>query len=247
MMVLLLLAGALWAVILLYKPQNLSLKDHSTKSARERAKEARGTLVLGTLLVATTMATFDPATLKLNPYFGILFGLSRPGFFEGRFYFQVVTSNFLHFDIIHLGANLSAIILLAAYERRVGTSRYCIVFALSALTATVLELFVLSPGTLSLGASAGIAGLGCGYFIDYKKMTRREWITGILVVLFMTILLSINDRARMDKAEYGINWVSHCFGVLAAGIFIRLLPEKDKDASWKKSEEMQRERNRTSI
>lgn len=216
-----------WLIILFYKPQNLSLKDNATKSRFERIKEAKGTIALGTLILLIVLISFDMPTLKLNDNFASVFGLSKTGVFEHKLFFQILTSNFIHFDLLHLVANLSALILLVAYERRIGTSRYLTIFAISAVAASFLDLFLIRQDSLSLGASAGIAGLACGYFIDYGKLSIKEWSIGILFSLFIVGVLSIYDKSNVADIGYEINWIAHLLGVIVAAMFIKVVPGKE--------------------
>jgi len=223
--------------------RSISLKDNTTKSTWVHAKETKGTISLGSLIVLISMASFDAATLKLNPALGAIFGLSKQGIFEHKFFFQVLTSNFFHFDLLHLGGNISAILLLSAYERRIGTSRYLLVFIISAVAASILDLLLIRPDTVSLGSSAGIAGLACGYFIDYGKLTKKEWTTGILFTLFIVGLFSFYDNTQIAKLGYEIDWIAHLFGAIAAGAFILLVPGKElckKEEQKKASQTMQK-------
>jgi membrane associated rhomboid family serine protease len=205
-----------WAILLYYKPQNLSLKDNTSKSILERAKEAKGTIAFGSLIIFIAIISFNKVTLKVNDEFASIFGLSKIGVFEYKFFFQIITSNLFHFDLIHLCMNVSALILLVAYERRIGANRFLTIFAISAVASSFLELFLIRQNYLSLGASAGIAGLACGYFIDYGKLSLKEWLTGIVFSLFIIGLISIYDKVSISNLGYEVNWISHLIGVIVA-------------------------------
>ena len=217
-----------WFVLVIYKPQNISLRDNSIKKLGERVRDIKGTLFLGTFIVLIALVSFDFETLRLDNSIAVVFGLSKTGVIEGNLFFQIVTSNFLHFDLFHLGANASVLMLLSAYERRVGSKRYIAIFAVAAIVSSIIDLFLLGDENLTLGASAGISGLACAFFIDYGKLSIKEWISGLTFSLFVVAISSVYNKSQLQNLGYEINWISHLLGVFVIAFYVKLKPGKEK-------------------
>jgi membrane associated rhomboid family serine protease len=84
--------------------------------------------------------------------------LTRSGVANGEYY-RLVTSEFIHFGVLHIAFNMYALYLLgSALERYVGTLRFGIIYGISALTAS-LGALILTPHGLTAGASGAIFGL----------------------------------------------------------------------------------------
>ncbi len=125
-------------------------------------------------------------------------------------YWQLLTSIFVHVDIIHLALNtLFLIIFGLRSEELFTTEEYFFVYMLSGLAGSLLTLFLMSPLTLSAGASGAIFGM-YGASIIYMRKTFGQSIAGALIYSFLLLMLT---------AGAGVNIVAH-FGGLAAGLII---------------------------
>ena len=125
-------------------------------------------------------------------------------------YWQLLTSIFVHVDIIHLALNTLFLIIFGfRAEELFKTEEYFFVYMLSGLSGSLLTLFLMSPLTLSAGASGAIFGMyGAG--IIYMRKTFGQSIVGALLYAFLLLMLSTGA---------GVNIVAH-FGGLAAGLII---------------------------
>jgi membrane associated rhomboid family serine protease len=207
--------------IILYNPDKASLKDTNKTPVSQRIVKAKGTLLLGAILVVLALLSFDPASLKIKTVYAQLFGLSWSGILAAHLLFQFVTNIFFHFDFLHLLANLSTLLLLSAYERRVGMARFLSVFFISGVAASVLDIFFLSTGAVTLGASGGLCGLVGGYFLDHENVSPRQWGSGLAMVLIVIFITSVLPDQNADPT-YSVNWLGHLLGALCAAMYIRL-------------------------
>jgi rhomboid protease GluP len=93
---------------------------------------------------------------------------------------------------------------------------------LSGLSGSLLTLFLMSPYTLSAGASGAIFGMyGAG--IIYMRKTVGQSIVGALLYAFLLLMLSTGA---------GVNIVAH-FGGLATGLIIGYaLAKSRRDMFW---------------
>jgi rhomboid protease GluP len=125
-------------------------------------------------------------------------------------YWQLLTSIFVHVDIVHLALNMLFLIIFGLRaEELFTTEEYFSVYMLSGLSGSLLTFFLMSPYTLSAGASGAIFGMyGAG--IIYMRKTFGQSIIGALLYAFLLLMLSTGA---------GVNVVAH-FGGLAAGLII---------------------------
>jgi rhomboid protease GluP len=138
-------------------------------------------------------------------------------------FWQLLTSIFVHVDIIHLALNtLFLIIFGLRAEELFTTEEYFFVYILSGLSGSLLTLFLMSPLTLSAGASGAIFGMyGAG--IIYMRKAFGQSIVGALLYSFLLLILTMGA---------GVNIVAH-FGGLAAGLIIGYaLAKSRRDILW---------------
>ena len=138
-------------------------------------------------------------------------------------YWQLLTSIFVHVDIIHLTLNMLFLIIFGfRAEELFKTEEYFSVYMLSGLAGSLLTLFFMVPNTLSAGASGAIFGMyGAG--IIYMRKTFGQSIVGALLYSFLFLMLSTGR---------GVNVVAH-FGGLVAGLVIGYaLAKSRRDMIW---------------
>ena len=125
-------------------------------------------------------------------------------------YWQLLTSIFVHVDIMHIGLNMLFLIIFGLRaEELFTTEEYFTSYMLSGLSGSLLTLFLMSPYTLSAGASGAIFGM-YGASLIYMRKTFGQSILGALMYAFLLLMLSTGA---------GVNIVAH-FGGLATGLII---------------------------
>ena len=150
------------------------------------------------------------------------FGQYNLNVFEGQ-YWQLISSIFVHADIIHLGLNMLFLLIFGLRaEELFTTEEYFFVYMLSGIAGNIMTLFLMSPYTVSIGASGAIFGMyGAG--LIYMRKTFGQSIAGALLYAFLLLMLSTG---------IGVNIVAH-FGGLAAGLIIGYaLAKSRQDKYW---------------
>lgn len=145
--------------------------------------------------------------------------------FDYNEYYRIVTSAFLHWDLLHLISNVvfGLIIITSFLERKIGIGRTMLIYfstlLLSGLATAALSDYFSSSSTpvWTLGASGAIFGvLGALLHISfYRKdlMTERD-IRSIRSLIIMNIVITI--------AVSNISSVGH-FSGLFFGFFVAFL------------------------
>jgi len=109
---------------------------------------------------------------------------------SGGAYWQVLTSAFSHYDVLHLGFNMLALYFLGPMlEQVLGRLRFLAVYFVSAFTASAAVMLVSNPNSQTLGASGAIFGLmGALVVVAFKvKADLRQilfWLGLNLVFTF---------------------------------------------------------------
>jgi rhomboid protease GluP len=150
------------------------------------------------------------------------FGQYNLNVFEGQ-YWQLISSIFVHADIIHLGLNMLFLLIFGLRaEELFTTEEYFFVYMLSGIAGNIMTLFLMSPYTVSIGASGAIFGMyGAG--LIYMRKTFGQSIAGALLYAFLLLMLSTG---------IGVNIIAH-FGGLAAGLIIGYaLAKSRQDKYW---------------
>ncbi len=195
--------------------------------ARQRTKVTRGvgqasvlgsapaTLVLIALNVAAYFAEiatgaggFEPAT-SLIPEFG-LFG---PSVADGEWY-RLITSAFLHANLYHIGGNMILLFFLGRIlEPGVGTARFLAIYFVS-LFAGSFGALLLSPESLSIGASGAVFGVLAATFVIARGRGVDALASSVGILILLNLAFSFGVR--------GISVGAH-LGGLAAGFVCALL------------------------
>ena len=125
-------------------------------------------------------------------------------------YWQLLTSIFVHVDIIHLSLNMFFLLIFGfRADELFSPEEYFFVYFLSGLSGNLLTLLLMHPLTLSAGASGAIFGI-FGACVIYLKKTFGQSIVGALLFSFLLLVMT---------AGRGVNVFAH-FGGLAAGLII---------------------------
>ena len=219
-------AAVYGAALLAYRPTPVSLRERRTQGLGERARHVRGALVLGLLLILIYALGTGDSSFSTDDAVLARFGESVPGVLkQGRVY-QIVTAIFLHADFFHLLSNLTVLAVLSWYECQHGTARFCFVFIWSAMFDTTIGLAFLSPGAVTMGASAGLFGLVAAYFIDSETRPKGfgQWAKVGFLVMGLSLLVSLSGELTTHNLK--IDHIGHLLGAAGGLVFCRLWPAK---------------------
>ncbi len=134
---------------------------------------------------------------------------------------QLLTSIFVHVDIIHLSLNMFFLLIFGFGAEDLFTpEEYFFVYFLSGLSGNLLTLLLMHPLTLSAGASGAIFGI-FGACVMYLRKTIGQSIVGALLYSFLLLIMTMGSD---------VNIFAH-FGGLAAGLVIGYAVAKSRKAA----------------
>lgn len=119
--------------------------------------------------------------------------------------YRLITSAFLHVDVMHIVFNMWALYVTGpALEQWLGRSRFVALYLLSALGGSVLVYQLTPVSTGTLGASGAIFGLfGATLVLARRLNFDVKWILGLIVInLVITFVVP------------SISWQGHVGGLL---------------------------------
>lgn len=187
--------------------------------------------VCTTVLIIANAAVFFIMLLIGDPedaYFMMNHGaMYEPAIVEGKEYYRIFTSMFLHFGITHL---LNNMVMLGALgwnlELETGKVKFLIIYFGSGITGNLLSLFInMSTGenVVSAGASGAVFGLmGALFYVVIANRGRIGRLSG-RGMIFM-ILLSL----YFGLTSSGVNNEAHIGGLICGFILAAVLYRKKR-------------------
>ncbi len=155
-----------------------------------------------------------------NPvHFGANYG---PLTLSGEWW-RLVSSIFVHIELLHLLGNMVVLWLLGSrLERAIGSLRFLIVFLFCGIVGNIAVL-IAAPFSLSYGASAGVGGAAGGLVCVYanrafQKRQRIRLTLWIVVVAVYLVLMAMSDKNHV------IHLSSVVAGLVLTFMFLRFWP-----------------------
>jgi membrane associated rhomboid family serine protease len=115
--------------------------------------------------------------------------LNGPAVADGEVY-RIITSGFLHYTPLHLLFNMYALYILGTMmEPVIGSVRFSLIYFVSLLGGSFGAL-LLSPDTLTAGASGAVFGLMGAAFVVMRNRGVNPLASGLGVWLFLNLALT---------------------------------------------------------
>lgn len=222
-------AFAYIAALTLLKPAPFSLHD-KPETRRQTVTTVKGSLGLGLVLLAVFALTYDAQLGQLSPDVVLDYALDNTQKTVAAWAKKLLGHSFLHFNVLHLASNVVGIGLASLYERRVGTTRFLTVYAIGS-AVSALSIFAYNDADYSVGASGGLFALAAAYFIDFGRLTLKQWLTGLLICTFVLVAFSLYGavQTRSNAATlFDVDYIAHAIGAISAIIFVALRPHRGR-------------------
>ncbi len=152
------------------------------------------------------------------------FGANNGTLVKGGDYYRLITSVFLHANIIHLVVNMYSLKVLGSeLENYVGKLKFLGIFLISGLFGSLFSVLLNNNLTFSVGASGAIFGLASaliyfGYY--YRVYLNSVLIKELLPIIFINLLIGFFVS--------GIDNAAHIGGIVGGYLAISALGIKGK-------------------
>ena len=125
-------------------------------------------------------------------------------FFGQHYYWQLFTSLFVHFDILHIAFNMYGLYYFGRLnEVHFSKPQYLAIYFGAGLLGSVMSLYLVPPDVMSGGASGAIFGLvGSHVAIEKKAQHMGMALVYAVLIFFMS-------------SGPGVNIFAHLFGLIA--------------------------------
>jgi membrane associated rhomboid family serine protease len=147
-----------------------------------------GLIALNVLAFLTEQGQF---TISGSPYGSVIEKgwLYRPEIAEGHRYYQLVTSAFLHADLLHIGFNMYLLYVLGLMlEPAIGSLRFAVIYFTALLCGSCGALVATSAP--SLGASGAIFGLMGAAAVELRARGFSVMQSGIGMLIVFNLVIS---------------------------------------------------------
>ncbi len=156
------------------------------------------------------------------------YGLVPAQIMGGKNLFTLITSMFLHANIIHIGMNMIFLFITGdAVERELGSSRFLALYLACGVIAGLFHSYLNSASTIpTIGASGAIFGVIAAFAILFPF----RWLITLLgfipipvpAIIFVFITVLTETAYVASGAVENIAHTAHVGGFLA-GVFLTLL------------------------
>ena len=190
-----------------------------------RASQLVSRPVVTQVLIAVNVAVYLVGIAQGGDTSIINGGLYGPSVGAGEWY-RIVTSGFLHANLLHLGFNMFVLYQLGMLlEPALGRLRFGLVYAVAMLSGA-LGVLLISPNTLTVGASGAVFGLMGAGVAAMRSRGIDPFSTGLggMIVLNLAITFTLSRYISVGGHVGGL-----IGGFLAGWIFTDLGPRYLKD------------------
>jgi membrane associated rhomboid family serine protease len=166
------------------------------------------------VLIAINVAIFFPNLSSASTQERDL-GLFGAAVADGDWW-RIVTSGFLHFDLLHIGFNMLVLWKLGQMlEPAIGRIRFGLVYAVSLLAGS-LGVLLLEPDALTGGASGAVFGLMAATIVVLRRRGVDIGQSGLVGLLAINLLLTFRPGVSIGGHVGGLIGGALA-GVLVAG------------------------------
>jgi membrane associated rhomboid family serine protease len=202
--------------------------------ARQRTKVVRARSMYGGqptvtyALIAINVVAFLAELVSGVSVAGNSFGGSQVVFHGGLFgpkvadgeYYRLVTSGFLHFNLWHIAFNMYALYILGTMlEPAIGSFRFALIYLVGLLAGSFGALIV-TPDSLTVGASAAVFGLFGAAIVELRGRGIDVMQTGLPLWLGLNLIFTF--------AFNGISIGGHIGGLIGGTLAGVAIGELDK-------------------
>jgi membrane associated rhomboid family serine protease len=158
--------------------------------------------------VSITGSSSNQVYLK-GALFGSIEQLPGEGVAHGQWW-RIVTSGFLHENLLHIGFNMYVLYVLGQMlEPVLGRMRFGLIYAVSLLCGSLGALLV-SPHTLTVGASGAVFGIMGAAAVEMRARQIPIMQSGVGGLILINLVISFTLP--------GISWGGHIGGLIGGAL-----------------------------
>lgn len=110
---------------------------------------------------------------------------------------RLITCAFLHSGIIHIGCNMYSLYIIGPQINQIyGAKKYFVIYIISCITSSLLS-YLMSPYSISVGASGGIFGL-MGALVAFAIIERhkieKKYLSSLLQIIIINLFIGLSIK-----------------------------------------------------
>ncbi len=146
-------------------------------------------------------------------------GSSTLGVAHGE-YWRLVTSGFLHENLLHIGFNMYILYILGSMlEPALGRLRFGVIYGVSLLTGSLGALLV-TPHAATVGASGAVFGIMGAAAVEMRARQIPVMQSGVGGLILINLVISFTLP--------GISWGGHIGGLIGGALAAFILQEGER-------------------
>jgi membrane associated rhomboid family serine protease len=135
-------------------------------------------------------------------------------------WWRIITGGFLHENLLHIGFNMYVLYVLGQMlEPALGSLKFGVVYAVSLLTGSLGALLV-SPHSLTVGASGAVFGLMGAAAIEMRARQIPMMQSGVGGLILINLVISFTFS--------GISWGGHVGGLIGGALAAAVIQLGDR-------------------
>lgn len=209
------------------------VRSYLKEDAALASKIAGVTYLLIAANIMIFLLTLSDQGYYINEYYVDKYGLIPAQIMKRKSLFTLVTSMFLHANLLHLGMNMLFLLITGdGCERAMGSSRFLVFYLICGVLSGLFHVYMNEMSSVpTIGASGAIFGVLAAFAILFPF----RWLISLfglipvpipaIIFAFLTILI---ETAYVASGEVpNVAHEAHLGGFLA-GVFLTLLFEPKK-------------------
>jgi membrane associated rhomboid family serine protease len=146
-------------------------------------------------------------------------GLANQGVAHGQWW-RLLTSGFLHENLIHIGFNMWVLYVLGQMlEPALGSAKFAVVYGVSLLAGSLGALIV-SPQAFTVGASGAVFGVMGAAAVEMRARQIPVMQSGVGTLIVLNLVISFTLP--------GISWGGHVGGLIGGALVALVLQAGDR-------------------
>ena len=184
------------------------------------------------LLIAANIIIFfltlSDQGYHINEYYANKYGLIPAEIMKRKSLFTLVTSMFLHADLLHLGVNMLFLLITGdGCERAMGSLRFLVFYLTCGVFSGLFYAYLNSESSLpSIGASGAIFGVLAAFAILFPfrwLITLFGWVPVPIPAIIFVFIAILTETALVTSGELDFFAHEAHLGGFLAGVFLTLL------------------------
>jgi len=154
-------------------------------------------LIVINIVVFLITALLSGSIFDINSNILSDFGAKSNILIEQGQVWRLLTYAFLHSGLIHIACNMYSLYIIGPQIQQIfGTSKYLVIYTISCITSSLLS-YLMSPYSISVGASGGIFGLMgalLAFAIIDRHKIQKKYLSSLIQIIVINLVIGLSIK-----------------------------------------------------